>query len=1268
MTAARTSAAAPTAGHGLTQHERHVGALDPRSAPVDERQPAYFLAFATEYARLLQFHELDGRESGDWRLFFDVDISFLLAEISCVRVQDEAFEGSALLRRLEWRGGAALQDVIDFGYMMLARVQRWHRRALAAGNADLSVRLALPPSDEQTILTMFLEKLIRTKLRFLVDAVLATPASRECWLEAARRAGADPGTANDAEGTPWYEADCWKMEEGDAALTLEDLPRAFNELYTLSGDLQQLATASLARTLGDVERHPPHATLYLAFVKLLGHLQADVNRFTERHLDYYYRTILQLHERAAQPDGGYVMLRLVPDCPGYYLPRGSLLSAGKDGAGTDILFTTDKDIDVNQASIGALRTLYFARRPESHWIERALAAPVAASEDGLGLPLAHPERGWPAFGRRAHQPGIDDSAVQARFGFLLMSPVLLLTQGKRHIQLSFEFDRASMAALSGEIQDQFKAANRAAAVPSWRSVLRDGLRVAVSGAKGWTEVPRFFFRSRSADAATCKVDLVFTLAADLPAVLANPGLDGAAGSSWPGVRITLNPNAGLYLYSAFARAVLARVDITVDVRGLDNVELSGPIGPMSAAKPFPPFGSLGECGGYFDLYHPELGKQLQQMSIELAWQNLPASVGAFQDYYDGYQPVRDASQLSVQVARHSGRRWLPVAGQDSATFALFATRAASTPLARTRLCFVPPRFTPPEAAASAAPPGSDGAPPAGTLRVALAAPADGFGHALYQRAFTDRALRNAAHVFAKDPATSFEPSINVPIIPMAASIRCNYVASDSIVPGAVERGPDKFRYLQPFGAAAVQPDCRATLLADDGYDGHLYIGLAGVRAAQVVELHFQLRERSAAQYTLSNRPGAAAAPQPDAIAWRYLAGSVWCEFDAHGVISATADLSRSGIISFRLPGSAPDQHGAMPANLFWIEARARGVALDSLMVGVMAQAVAVTRRMNGSTGPLSLAPKSIHGLHQKVAVISALVQPYATTGGSAAESAAQLRVRASERLRHKGRACQPADYEQLLLDAFEGIRQAKCFGHNDGGDAAPGGRVARGAIGVVLVPASARGAEPAPLPLHRLQQAAEYLRDYVSALVRAITLRNCEYEYLKVCVAVEFKPGCDPQASITKLNTAISDSLAPWLADPACALELGCATVYGHRVAELIRKQPYVSEVGPVQLAHRRPAARGNRLAWIAESGCARLSTPWSVFMPDPPHAIRVGSAAAWPAGGIGKLVVDGDFVIAPDVARRAGVDGATPAPAPSFFLSIPSMRAPPRDPTEDRT
>jgi hypothetical protein len=1253
MTARRGSAAPQDAGHGRTRARRAIAALDPQSAPVDERPPAYFLAFAAEYARLLQFHELDGSQSGDWSRFVEVDISFLLAEISSVRVQDEAFEASARLRRLVWRAEGALQEVIDYGYMMLWRIERWYRRALAAGAADLSIAPGLALSDEQAMLTMFLESLIDTNLRFLLGAVLAAPASRDCWLEAAHRAA--PASGDGPDRAPWYEARHWRMKDGDAPLALEDLPKALNQLQTASGDLQRLATASLARTLGDVERHPAHTTLYIAFVKLLGCLQADANRFTDRHLDHYYRTILQLRERAAQPDRGHVMLQLVPDCHGFQLARGSLLSAGKDGAGTEILYATDSDLDINQGRIGALCTLYFARRPGSGWIEHALAAPAAASQDGLGLPLAAPELGWPTFGRRDEQQFPGSAGLQARFGFLILSPVLLLTQGKRHVRLGFSFDDASLAALPDALRDQLQAGSPAGGAPPWRRILRAGLNLAVSGAKGWTAVPRFFCRPRASDTAGHGIDVIFTLAADQPAVLGNPGLEGAAGSAWPMVRITLDPNAGVYLYSAFARAVPAKVDIAVDVRGLDNVELSGALGPMSAAKPFMPFGSLGAAGGYVDLYHEELGKDLQHMSVELAWQNLPPSAAAFQAYYDGYPPLREPARFSARLARHSGRRWLKVAGKDGDDFPLFGAAPAS--LATTRLCFVPPRCTTGEADAAFTPaPRTAGTPAAGTVRIALAAPAEGFGHGLYQHAFTERALRNAAHLFAKDPPGAFEPAVNPPIIPMAASIRCNYVASDSIALRGELAATQQFRYLHPFGSAPVPPDSSATLLADDGYDGRLYIGLAGVCPPQTISLHFQLRERSAAQYSLSNQAPAPAAPTAPTLAWRYLADDVWHDFDEHAVRSDTADLSRSGIIRFALPRAMNDTNGTLPAGLFWIEARARGVALDSLTIGVLAQAVAVTRRMNGSAAPLSLPPYAILGLQRKVGAVKSVLQPYPTTGGRAAESPAQLRIRASERLRHKQRASQPDDYEQLLLDEFDGLRQVKCISHNNSAGYPPEGRVAPGAIRVALVGASAPGSTPAPLPLHRLREAAEYLQQYVSGFVREISVRNCEFEQLKVHVAVELRHDCEPQASIAHLNHSISAFLAPWIADPDCPLELGCGKVNGYQIAELIRNQPYVKTLGPVRMSQLRQTAHGSQLAWIAESGSARLATPWSVFMPAARHAIRTDGAE--PVPGIGNLVINADFVV--------GGDAGAPAPgagAPTtYFLSIPSMRAPAPD------
>src|SRR5690606_25589070 len=74
----------------------------------------------------------------------------------------------------------------------------------------------------------------------------------------------------------------------------------------------------------------PHLALFVAFLKLLATSQEQLNGITRRHLDFYYREILQFEKRDFVPDQVFVVFELAKNVLTHRLEKGTLLDGGKD--------------------------------------------------------------------------------------------------------------------------------------------------------------------------------------------------------------------------------------------------------------------------------------------------------------------------------------------------------------------------------------------------------------------------------------------------------------------------------------------------------------------------------------------------------------------------------------------------------------------------------------------------------------------------------------------------------------------------------------------------------------------------------------------------------------------------------------------------------------------------------------------------------------------------------------------------------------------------
>ena len=106
----------------------------------------------------------------------------------------------------------------------------------------------------------------------------------------------------------------------------------------------------------------PHLVLFLTFLELLQHARAQLNGFTRKHLEFYYREALRLTARQGQADQVHVAVELVDGEDQFLLPAGTVFQAGQDSMGNDLFYRSDEDFIANQAVVESVKTLYVQKK------------------------------------------------------------------------------------------------------------------------------------------------------------------------------------------------------------------------------------------------------------------------------------------------------------------------------------------------------------------------------------------------------------------------------------------------------------------------------------------------------------------------------------------------------------------------------------------------------------------------------------------------------------------------------------------------------------------------------------------------------------------------------------------------------------------------------------------------------------------------------------------------------------------------------------------
>jgi hypothetical protein len=119
-------------------------------------------------------------------------------------------------------------------------------------------------------------------------------------------------------------------------------------------------------------------------------------------------------------------------------------------------------------------------------------------------------------------------------------------------------------------------------------------------------------------------------------------------------------------------------------------------------------------------------------------------------------------------------------------------------------------------------------------------------------------------------------------------------------------------------------------------------------------------------------------------------------------------------------------------NLYWLIARCdTNFDVVANIKNIKVNGLSLTRVLdeNNQEAQVSVPAGTVEGLFPKNANIKTLSQNVASTGGRVAETDAHYWWRASQRLRHKKRAINQWDLEQLVLESFTEIYKVKCFNH-----------------------------------------------------------------------------------------------------------------------------------------------------------------------------------------------------------------------------------------------
>lgn len=893
-----------------------------------------------------------------------------------------------------------------------------------------------------------------------------------------------------------------------------DWTQFFRSIYNYDNGSLQISKIDDLRSSGKVV---PNNGLLLTFLKLFEAFRSNYNDFTKRHLDFYYKDVLRLSPKPATPDRVALIFTPEKNIAQAKVPVNTIFPAGKDALGNELQYQSLKEIIVHQAKVSVVKSAFGKiNSTQLNSIHIAQDAKIENTVVQAGI------TGWQPFGTEKNQ--------MADIGFAISSPMLLAKDGRRRFSIE---------------------------ISSSSPIPRKSLRALYTGPKGWVEAvvdddPGELNRvPGNADRF-----LLVKIEAALPAVVPYDEAIHKTGMSvkQPVVKILLkNDESFSNAYHFFTTLHASSIrKIVMNVEGSRAFSLESDTGKLNPLKPFKPFGNNPvKHKSYFIIGCKEaFNRYLSAFHLAMNWKSAPGNIKKYYLPYAKYLESVEDSSISTKTKTGFMQQWqgfdqgnvpgsmeLLTGGSWKKIIEDAGNHYRTTKAEKYNIYHTTNQVTDDINIA----PDDNFSTDArwGFAKVTLKYD---FGHAFYPNVLTNAATKHPGNA-AYFPAKPYTPEFN--------SLHLDYVLEDSFDTGS---GEHELLQIHPFGYVENLQKQSTLVSAQYSANGQLYLGIEQCPSPQIINLYISRLDGTQDISTAQQEPPI----------WQYLSGNEWIDVSKEDIImDSTSSFTESGFISIALKQDAFKSNTAMGQNLLWLRLISKtSAATFSAIVDIYTNATEAMFLPQAFNDPAHLssplAAGSITKPSIKIAGVKSVAQPFASYGGRMEENGEMYYTRASELLRHKGRAWALWDYEHLILEKFPSVYKAKCINH-----ATSTTMYIPGNVLCIVLPSMLNISEKDILQPRLSQtvinEAGAYLAK-CSTPFCSITVQNPVYEQIRVNCKVKIKAGFDETFYAKQLNTDLQTFFCPWINNRALAPDFG-GKIYASAIINFIEDLPYIDYV-----------------------------------------------------------------------------------------------------------
>lgn len=425
---------------GVSQQQREMDDLLSASPKIDGRSMADLLDYFVKLSPHINYYDA-GLNVSDWQPFFQKSIPFALTAIIKFNrngVSKKIEEYNKTFNRHPSKAG--LQLLLHYMFQkVISRINNWHLQLKNSGlPAELIIEKLIKDKLQEPLKKFACNNNVAVRYYCVKPVDFSKLAANEVW-------GLNLNIESVNEDCKTEGKSKRKRLIALGTQIKELLPSFLDAVRIISNTAEQSLEQSLFPLKEELQKkHTPHLALLFSFLKLFQHLQGDLNKYTKKHLDFFYKQVLKLNVRGAVPDKAHIVFEIQKQLDTYLLKKGLLVKDGKDTNKAEILFSLDDEIVVNKTQVADKRTLLINNQNifEGTYVEGVYMAPNADKADGLTKDFKNSDfKSFATLGAKFSKYTDPEKTLvkpypDARIGFILASPVLLLNEGTRNITIT----------------------------------------------------------------------------------------------------------------------------------------------------------------------------------------------------------------------------------------------------------------------------------------------------------------------------------------------------------------------------------------------------------------------------------------------------------------------------------------------------------------------------------------------------------------------------------------------------------------------------------------------------------------------------------------------------------------------------------------------------------------------------------------------------------------------------------------------------------------